>query len=287
MGKSGVKLSSLALIDLEEDKSFMSYETWVLSGKPTLDKAHKTIQECGKSTVECLGVVKSSIGINSQHVEGEFLVMGSKHLRTDLVLGKQLAKLALELQKSQKVLEQGKTAHIQESHQLQTETGDCIGSLRANSMPHPNWWKSRVVQTKLDKTKVRHNKSKTIVLPSWITNKGAQEQSKLQSKFLKPPKSTTDITRDVNHKGKAKVEEDIPRTSQNALKPQLDKGKEKLEETSEKPLIVSIQKPEEPIKSLKKSNKVSFKPAAQLRKPQWKWVPKHSSKVETRDHDSP
>ena len=92
VGKSGVKLSSLALIDLEEESNFMSYETWVLSGKPTLDKAHKTIKECGKSTVECLGVVKSTIGINSQHVEGEFLVMGSKHLRTDLVLGKQLAK---------------------------------------------------------------------------------------------------------------------------------------------------------------------------------------------------
>ena len=80
VGKSGVKLPSLALIDLEEDKSFMSYGTWVLSGKPTLDKAHKIIQECGKSTVECLGVVKSAIDINSQPVEGEFLVMGSKHL---------------------------------------------------------------------------------------------------------------------------------------------------------------------------------------------------------------
>ena len=81
VGKSGAKLSSLAQIDLQEERNFMSYGTWVLSGKPTLDKAHKTIQECGKSTVECLGVVKSAIAINSQHVEGEFLVMGSKHLQ--------------------------------------------------------------------------------------------------------------------------------------------------------------------------------------------------------------
>ena len=61
-------------------------------------------------------------------------------------------------------------------------------------------------------------------------------------------------------------------SSQSALKPQLDKGKGKLEETSEKPLTISIQAHE----SLKKSHKVNYKLAAQLRKPQWKWVPKQA-----------
>ena len=83
-----------------------------------------------------------------------------------------------------------------------------------------------------------------------------KEQGTIKSsnQVLEPPKSTTDITRDVNHKGKAKVEEDIPRTSQNALKPQLEKGKGKLEETSEKPL------PRIPCKSQTSPQKLSRSP---------------------------
>ena len=65
MGKSGVKLPCMALVDLEVEKSFMSYGTWVISGQQTLDKDHKTIQACGKSLEECLGLVKLVIHINS------------------------------------------------------------------------------------------------------------------------------------------------------------------------------------------------------------------------------
>ena len=93
----------MALVDLVEEKSFMSYGTWVISGKPTLDKDHKTIQTCGKSEEECLGMAKSVIHINSQPLEGEFYVMGKKYLQKDLVLGRQIAEMALCLQKSQAV----------------------------------------------------------------------------------------------------------------------------------------------------------------------------------------
>lgn len=43
VGKTGIKIPSLALVDLKEDKSFMSYSTWVLSGKPTIDEDKKII----------------------------------------------------------------------------------------------------------------------------------------------------------------------------------------------------------------------------------------------------
>ena len=72
VGKTGIKLPSLALVDLEVEKSFMSYGTWVLSGQPSLDKAKKTIQASGKSSEECIGMVQSTIHINSQSLEGEF-----------------------------------------------------------------------------------------------------------------------------------------------------------------------------------------------------------------------
>ena len=65
MCKIGIKLSSLALVDLEVDKNFRSYGTWVLFGHPILDQAQKTIQSCGKSSGECLGLVTASININS------------------------------------------------------------------------------------------------------------------------------------------------------------------------------------------------------------------------------
>ena len=48
IGKSGVRIPCITLVDLAEEKSFMSYGNWVISGKPTLDKYHKTIQACGK-----------------------------------------------------------------------------------------------------------------------------------------------------------------------------------------------------------------------------------------------
>ena len=65
IGKSGVRIPCMALTAFEAEKSFMSYGTWVISGKPTLDKDHKTIQACGKSEEECLGMAKSVIHINS------------------------------------------------------------------------------------------------------------------------------------------------------------------------------------------------------------------------------
>ena len=107
MGKTGVKLPSLALVDLEVDKNFMSYGTWVLFGHPILDQAQKTIQSCGKSSGEFLGLVNSSININSQLLEGEFFVMTPKHLQVDLVLGRQLAKIALDLQRPQAAHDKG------------------------------------------------------------------------------------------------------------------------------------------------------------------------------------
>ena len=116
IGKSGVKLPSLALVDLGEEKSFMSYGTWVLSGQPTLDKSHKIIQEWGKSTVECMGMVSSTIYINSQPLEGEFYVIAPRNLQTDLVLGRQLAKVALDLLKSQAMPEQGLNYKNAEGH---------------------------------------------------------------------------------------------------------------------------------------------------------------------------
>ena len=70
IGISGVRIPCMALVDLTKEKSFMSYGTWVISGHPTLDKDHKTIQACGKSMEECLGMAKSVIHINSQPVEG-------------------------------------------------------------------------------------------------------------------------------------------------------------------------------------------------------------------------
>ena len=70
-GKSGVKLPSLALINLEVEKNFMSYGTWVLCGQPTLDKTKTTIQASGKSSEECIGMNYSSFSINSQPLEGE------------------------------------------------------------------------------------------------------------------------------------------------------------------------------------------------------------------------
>ena len=103
IGKSGVKIPCMALVDFEKEKSFMSYGTWVISGQPTLDKDHKTIQASGKSMEECLGMAKSVIHINPQPLEGEFYVMGKKYLQKDLVLGRQLAEMALCLQKSQAV----------------------------------------------------------------------------------------------------------------------------------------------------------------------------------------
>ena len=134
VGKHGVKLPSLALVDLKVEKSFMSYETWVLSGQPTLDKAEKTIQTCGKSSEECLGMVHSSININSQPLEGEFFVMTPKHLQKDLVLGRQLAKSALDLQKSQAMQGERMNAPMQEDYPpLQTKTGDCSTSLEPSS----------------------------------------------------------------------------------------------------------------------------------------------------------
>ena len=60
-----MKIPCMALVDLAEEKSFMSYGTWVISGVQTLDKDHKTIQASGKSVEECLGLVKSVIHINS------------------------------------------------------------------------------------------------------------------------------------------------------------------------------------------------------------------------------
>ena len=91
----------MALVAFEAEKSFMSYGTWIISGKPTLDKDHKTIQACGKSVEECLGMAKSVIHINSQPLEGKFYVMGKKYLQKDLVLGRHLAKKAICLQNSQ------------------------------------------------------------------------------------------------------------------------------------------------------------------------------------------
>ena len=78
----------MALVDLAEEKSFMSYGTWVIFGQPTLDKDHKTIQACAKLVEECLGLVKSIIHINSQPLEGDFYVMGPKYLQKELVMGR-------------------------------------------------------------------------------------------------------------------------------------------------------------------------------------------------------
>ena len=213
MDKSGVKLAILAIIDLKEEISFMSYGTWVLSGKPTLDKAHKTIQECGKSMVECLGVVKSSIDINFWPLEGDFLVMDSKHLQTDLVLGKQLAKLALLLQKSRKVLEQGATAHMQESHPLQIEIGDYtkspnpslnhtpIGGIKsAKQLTRESLVKGDSI--KLDTTNGMQQ-AKPIGMEIKTKEKGTIKDTK---QVLEPPESTKDIASDINHKGKSKEE---------------------------------------------------------------------------------
>ena len=87
MGKSGVRLPCMALVDMAEEKSFMSYGTWVISGQPTLDKDHKTIQACGKSVEECLGMVKSVIHISSQPLEGELYVMGPRYLQKRTCFG--------------------------------------------------------------------------------------------------------------------------------------------------------------------------------------------------------
>ena len=51
-------------------------------------------------------MAKSVIHINSQPLEGEFYVMGKKYLQKDLVLGRQIAEMALCLQKSQAVQEE-------------------------------------------------------------------------------------------------------------------------------------------------------------------------------------
>ena len=134
MGKTGVKkLPSLALVDLEVDKNFMSYGTWVLSGHPILDQAQKTIQSCGKSSDECLGLVNSTIHINSQLLEGELFVLTPKHLQVDLVLGRQLAKVALELQKPQAAHDKERNAQIKADHQLQAQTMESTTSLEPNS----------------------------------------------------------------------------------------------------------------------------------------------------------
>ena len=115
IGKSGVRIPCMALLDLGEEKSFMSYGTWVISGQPTLDKDHKTLQACGKSMEECFGMAKSVIHINSQPLEGEFYVMGKKYLQKDLVLGRHLAKKAICLQYSHAMQEEcqqeGKTKY--------------------------------------------------------------------------------------------------------------------------------------------------------------------------------
>ena len=75
----------------------MSYGTWVLSGRPTIDRAPKTIQMGRITLSKCLEMVSLSIHINSQPLEGEFYVMALKDLQVDLVLGRHLAKVALDL----------------------------------------------------------------------------------------------------------------------------------------------------------------------------------------------
>ena len=65
-------------------------------------------------------------------------------------------------------------------------------------------------------------------------------------------------------------------SSPNTLKPQLDKGKGKMEETLENTPTSSKSKPDKPTASLTKSNKSNYTPTSPLRKPQWKWVPKQA-----------
>ena len=144
---------------------------------------------------------------------------------------KQLAKLALELQKSQKVLEHGKIAHIQESHQLQIETGDCTGSLKPSPSHTPIGGNKSADQltkdilvksgsTKLDKTKGTQQ-AKTIDTEVKTKEQGTIKATK---QVLEPPKSTTDITSTYLDKGKGKVEEDIPKTSQNVSEQRKDQS---------------------------------------------------------------
>ena len=92
MGKTGVKLPSLALVDLEVDKNYMSYETWVLSKHPILDQAQKIIQSLGRSSGECIGLVNSTIHINSKLLEGEFFVMSPSHLQARPGFGETISK---------------------------------------------------------------------------------------------------------------------------------------------------------------------------------------------------
>ena len=93
----------------------MSYGTWVLCGQPTLDKTKTTIQASGKSSKDCIGMVYSSFSINSQPLEGEFYVMAPKFLQIDLVLGRRLAKAAIDLQHTHVAQEKDPTMTIQKS----------------------------------------------------------------------------------------------------------------------------------------------------------------------------
>lgn len=56
-----------------------------------------------------MGMISFSIKTHSQPSKGEFYVMAPKYLQEDLVLGRKLAKAALDLQRSQSKQKQGIT----------------------------------------------------------------------------------------------------------------------------------------------------------------------------------
>ena len=83
-----MRIQRLALIDMNVDINMMSHQTWRFLGKPNLDVSTDFMQISHNFVGECIGVLNTSLSINSHSESAKFFVMAPGHLDEEVVLGR-------------------------------------------------------------------------------------------------------------------------------------------------------------------------------------------------------